>query len=231
MKKSELSELLLQSIQDREMIQKVRIAYTQRIQAVERGEDTASPELLRRWEIRHDRLQIIEQYASEDIEELCDAFPIIELATQVKGVGKLTAAKLVSQIDIRRSKYISSLWKYCGYGLDEDGERDRRKKGEKLKYNNRAKAYTHMISLALIRKKSPYRPIYDDARDKYEEEHPDWTKSHHHLAALRKVKKLFLAHLWETWRGLEGLPISDPYVLEHGGHAHKHEPKDFGWPT
>jgi hypothetical protein len=31
--------------------------------------------------------------------------------------------------------------------------------------------------------------------------------------------KIFLQHLWVTWRQLEGLPISEPYVQAIMGHA------------
>jgi hypothetical protein len=231
MTKSEIREALLQAVQAREVTQKMRVGYDLRIQAVERGDDEASPALLRQWVKWHDRFAQDERHASEDVEELAADLYIIEVMCGVHGVGVMTASKLVSQIDIERANSVSALWRYCGYGVGDDGQRDRPVKGERLKYNKRAKAYAHLIGVALIRKNSPYRPIYEKAREKYdtEEDYKDWTKAHKHMAALRKVKKLFLAHLWEVWRDLEGLPISEPYVLEHGGHVHKHEPRDFGW--
>lgn len=231
MSKREIREALLQAVQNREMTQKMRVAYDLRIQAVERGDDEASPALLKRWGRWHARFLDAEEAATEEMEELADELPIIEVACGVKGIGKTLAAKLVSQIDITRAETVSALWRYCGYGVDENGERDRPVKGEKLKYNRRAKAAAHLIGVSLIRKDSPYRPIYDNAREKYEteERYGDWTKAHYHMAALRKVKKLFLAHLWECWRDIEGLSIRPPYILDQGGHTHKHKPRDFGW--
>jgi len=54
---------------------------------------------------------------------------------------------------------------------------------------------------------------------------------HVHMAALRKVKKLFLATLWRRWREIEGLPVRSPYVEEYKGHTHIYTPEDFGWPV
>jgi len=31
--------------------------------------------------------------------------------------------------------------------------------------------------------------------------------------------KIFLQHLWVTWREIEGLPVSDPYSISIMGHA------------
>ena len=229
--KRERREALLQAVQAREISQKQRVGYDLRLQAVERGVDEASPALLKRWLRWRDRFAADERQASLEVEELASDIQIIEVMCGVNGVGKMTAAKLVSQIDIERAETVSALWRYCGYGVDDKGERDRPVKGEKLKYNMKAKAYTHLIGVSLIRKTSPYRHIYERARVKYEEEerYADWTKAHRHMAALRKVKKLFLAHLWECWRDIEGLPIREPYILENGEHTTKYEPRDYGW--
>lgn len=45
--------------------------------------------------------------------------------------------------------------------------------------------------------------------------------AHVHARAKRRTVKVFLSHLWEKWRTLEGLPVCDPYAIEHLGHAHK----------
>ena len=40
-----------------------------------------------------------------------------------------------------------------------------------------------------------------------------------HKRAIRKIVKLFIACLWETWRKGEGLPTSDPYPMTILGHT------------
>jgi Transposase IS116/IS110/IS902 family len=57
-----------------------------------------------------------------------------------------------------------------------------------------------------------------------------WTSAHQHLAALRKMEKLFLVHLWKTWREALGLPTPVPYVFAHPGsapHTDELPPEDF----
>jgi hypothetical protein len=51
------------------------------------------------------------------------------------------------------------------------------------------------------------------------------------MAALRKVKKIFLATLWTRWREMEGLPLRSPYIEEYKGHTKIYSPEDFGWPA
>ena len=47
---------------------------------------------------------------------------------------------------------------------------------------------------------------------------------------MRKMTKMFLSHLWTTWRTIEGLEVTAPYVHDILGHAHLYEPIEFGWP-
>ena len=82
----------------------------------------------------------------------------------------------------------------------------------------------------MLRTNSPYRRVYDEARGYYEQAHPDWTKAHQHAAALRKMIKLWLAHLWEVWRKLEGLPVREPYIVASDAKHHYIAPQEFGWP-
>lgn len=61
-----------------------------------------------------------------------------------------------------------------------------------------------------------------------EKEMPEpWTDNRVHLAALRKMEKIFLAHLWQKWREFEGLPTRKEYVFEYMGHTTRYEPDDF----
>jgi len=45
-----------------------------------------------------------------------------------------------------------------------------------------------------------------------------WCPLHVHEAARRKMAKIFLAHLWEVWRKVRGLPTRPPYAIEQLGH-------------
>jgi hypothetical protein len=125
----------------------------------------------------------------------------------------------------------------CGQGVNDQGERDRPRKGEKLAYNARLKSVCYLISTSFLKTRSPYRVVYDDAKTQYERtkvtgnKETDWTPAHVHMASMRKMVKVFLAHLWVTWRTVEGLPTRALYVHEYLGHTSVYAAEDFGWPT
>jgi len=52
-----------------------------------------------------------------------------------------------------------------------------------------------------------------------EERMISWTPGHLDARAKRKVAKIFLQHVWLVWRQCEELPISEPWVIAHGGHV------------
>ena len=48
----------------------------------------------------------------------------------------------------------------------------------------------------------------------------DAVKGHLDARCQRKVRKLFLGHVWAKWRTLEGLPVTDPYPMTEMGGKH-----------
>lgn len=219
----------LVDLRDRQ-IQKARIQFGNRLDALERGADNGNEkqhELVDRWYRRFDDL---ETELDRDIIQLVKDHPAYPYLIELRGIGPLLAAKLLALIDIERASHVSSLWKYAGYGVT-DGERDRPKKGEVLPYNKRLKVTCHLIATSFLKCNSPYRAIYDDSRQYYAANRPDWTPLHQHHAALRRMTKRFLSHLWIVWREVEGLPVSDPYVQAYLGHTHIDSPQDYGWPN
>jgi hypothetical protein len=143
-------------------------------------------------------------------------------------VGDILAAKVISMIDIQRADTVSALWRYAGYGV-VNGEREKPTKGEALHYNKRLKTTCYLIGSSFLRSNSPYRQIYDSSKEYYETNR-DWTKLHRHHAAMRKMIKVWLSHLWEVWRTLEGLPVRNIYAEDKLGHNHYISPQDYGWP-
>lgn len=100
------------------------------------------------------------------------------------------------------------------------GKAPKRKKGYHYLFNTGFKTLCWQISEQLIKKTNPfYREIYVKEKAKQEAEHPDLSKLHRHTRAKRKVVKIFLFHLWECWRTLEGLPVRVPYSIEKMGHT------------
>lgn len=97
-----------------------------------------------------------------------------------------------------------------------------------LCYNKRIKTTLYLVGSSFMKCGSPYRAIYDKAKIHYETT-TDWKKGHIHRAATRKMIKIFLSHLWERWRILEGLQTRRAYVLEQMGHTMEYRPEEFGW--
>lgn len=110
------------------------------------------------------------------------------------------------------------------------GERERPVKGERLHYSIRLKTTLYLIAQSMMRSRSPYRFFYDSAKTHYATSRPGWTKGHIHFAAMRKMQKIFLSHLWLRWRQVEGLPTRSLWVEEHLQHTTIYPPEQFGWP-
>ena len=211
-------------------IQKGRLQFGNRLDAITRGDDESSPAqtaIVRRW---HKHFLDMEEELDKDIAAEVKQYGIYEYVTAVKGIGPMLAAKLIAMIDINRGQHVSSLWKYAGLAV-VDGKSERPVKGQKLGYNKRVRTTCFLIASSFLKSGSPYRDEYDKSRDYYAANRPDWTDLHQHNAAMRKMVKLFLQHLWLTWRQLEGLPISRPYVHEKLGHKHYYGPEEYGWPS
>jgi predicted RNA-binding Zn-ribbon protein involved in translation (DUF1610 family) len=56
-----------------------------------------------------------------------------------------------------------------------------------------------------------------------------FTPGHIDLRAKRKMVKILIQHLWVRWRTLEGLAVSDPWVIAHGGHVDYITSESCGW--
>ncbi len=108
--------------------------------------------------------------------------------------------------------------------------RDRQIAGYCSVYSTRLKTTLYLQAASFIKCNSPYRTIYDQSKAFYTSTKPEWTKNHCHLAAMRKMAKIFLSHVWETWRKAEGLPTREVYVVEKLGHTHVFRPEDFTKP-
>lgn len=156
----------------------------------------------------------------------------------VKGIGPIMAAGLIAwRDDINKARTISAFWKYHGLSSTQS----KRKKGETLDYNPKAKTHAWKCGMQLLKAKGAYSRIYYEAKAKYEQrenikamhEHiigevvrkgkkvseyeaaggPKSYKLHIHYMALRKMIKRFLADTWIAWREVEGLSVSKPYIF------------------
>jgi 6-pyruvoyl-tetrahydropterin synthase len=161
--------------------------------------------------------------------------PIYEsFLKNIIGVGPAMAGVCISEIDITKAFYPSSLWKYAGLDVCSDGfGRSRKvehledfdyinKKGELatkkgITFNPFLK--TKLIGVlagSFIKQptdKCIYRVIYDNYKNRLENHprHKEKTKGHRDNMAKRYTIKRFLVDLYKVWRTLEDLPVAPEY--------------------
>tara|TARA_R110002073_G_scaffold70989_3_gene174797 strand:- start:653 stop:1519 length:867 start_codon:yes stop_codon:yes gene_type:complete len=172
-------------------------------------------------------------------------YPIYnEFLLGVAGVGPAMAGVMLSEIDITKAEYPSSLHKYAGLDVASDGQGRSRKKehledseyvdaeGEvKVKkgitFNPFLKTKLVGVLGSSFIKQSPdkcvYRKIYDDYKHRLEhmDAHKEKSKGHRHNMAVRYMVKMFLVDLYNAWRRIEGLPVAPTYSEAKLGKVHK----------
>jgi len=155
-----------------------------------------------------------------------------EYLEKVKGVGPAMAGIIISEIDISKSKYPSSLWKYAGLDVAEDGKGRSRKKEHlvEIEYIDKdgeiktKKGITFnpflktkllgVLGASFLRAgENKYSDIYKNYKHRLEHHkiYKDVSKGHRHNMAIRYMIKMFLVNLHMKWRGFENHPVSVPY--------------------
>jgi len=115
---------------------------------------------------------------------------------------------------------VSKLWSYVGLAPGQE-----RKKGKRVNYNPKLKTFCWKIGQSFIKFRCKGRILYEEFKKEAEQKHPDWSKLHIHNHARRKMVKLFLAAVWEKWRKMNNLPVTEPYPIQVLGHTKKITPE------
>tara|TARA_B100000676_G_scaffold245923_1_gene248546 strand:+ start:1413 stop:2285 length:873 start_codon:yes stop_codon:yes gene_type:complete len=162
----------------------------------------------------------------------------------VTGCGPAMAGVILSEIDIHKAEYPSSIHAYAGLDVASDGRgRSKRKEhlteqsyldsegNEKTKmgitFNPFLKTKLMGVLGSSFIKQSPdkckYRKIYDNYKHRLEhmDAHAEKSKGHRHNMATRYMIKMFLNDLYNAWRTLEGLPVALTYQEAKLGKTHK----------
>jgi len=190
-------------------------------------------------------LEALEIGHFKQLKGILEEFPIwTDWMEEVRGVGPALAAILISEIDIHKATYPSSLWRYAGLDVAPDGEgRSRRKnhlitrpyitkegeEAEKLSITFNPFLKTKLLGVLgssfLRMGGNPYATIYGNYKHRLENhvEHKLKTKGHRHAMATRYMVKMFLVDLYREWRALEGLIVHAPYSEGKLGMAPHHE--------
>ena len=218
-------------------IEKVRVASEVRQSHLARQgrQDPETDEL-------HRHLKDLEDFVDDRVADLIQSHPAYPWFSKIKGIGKENIAKVVALIDIEKADYISSLWKFAGFSVEDGAAPKRRRGGGKLEYNSQLRSMCWRLGSSLLRANGKFYDYYLKEKDKYYQRYenqrvkivpatslpkkdgkryePDnmMTEGHIHNMALRKEIKLFLACLWLVWREAEGLPLTKPYAIGKLGH-------------
>ena len=161
----------------------------------------------------------------------------------VRGVGPAMAGVIISEIDITKAEYPSSLWKYAGLDVASDGNGRSRKKehlvdaeyitadGEvktrkSITFNPFLKTkLVGVLGASFLRagKDNTYAKAYYEYKNRIENHpaHVEKSKGHRHNMATRYMVKRFLVDLYKEWRKLEGLPVSPEYSEAKLGKVHR----------
>ncbi len=150
----------------------------------------------------------------------------------VRGVGPAMAGVIISEINIHTAKYSSSIHKYAGLDVAEDG------KGRSMKANHlidveytdkdgniktkksitfnpflKSKLLGVLAGSFLKLNNEKYRKIYDDYKNRLVNHatYKDDTPGHRNNMAKRYMIKMFIIELYEEWKDIEGLEKFNPY--------------------
>jgi len=160
------------------------------------------------------RLIAEEEFYEKELQGMVKDHPAWIWAKEVKGAGLTGVSRLIGRIDIARLQTVSEMWAHCGLGLEPDGTRQRKQAGKKINYDAQLQSSCIMLGESLVKQKGTYYEYY--LRQK--EVHSSLSPAHCHNRAFRHMIKLFLSHLWQTWREAEGLSAPSPYafgILKH----------------
>ncbi|MHB8843076.1 MAG: TIGR-Tas system RNA-guided endonuclease [Candidatus Aquicultor sp.] len=177
-----------------------------------------------------------EESQFKDIGRTLKSYPVwTSFLDGVRGVGPAMAGVIISEIDISKAMYPSSLHKYAGLDVapnddgvmagrsrksahlvdvtytTKDGKEDVRKG---ITFNPFLKTkLIGVLGSSFIKLGGPYRDIYDGYKNRLQNR-PDLTeesKGHIHNMAVRYMIKMFLIDLHREWRKLEGYAPTEPY--------------------
>jgi len=175
------------------------------------------------------------------LEKVLDDVPVYsEYLSKVRGCGPAMSGVIVSEIDIHKAKYASSIWAYAGLDTGPDGKgRSRRKEHQvTVQYTDKSGKPAEKQSItfnpflktklvgvlgpSFIKTGSAWAQTYYGYKARLENhpEHKEKTPKHRHNMAIRRMVKLFLVDLYVNWKTLEGLPVAAPYAEAKLGLVH-----------
>jgi len=147
---------------------------------------------------------------------------------KIYGISEINAAGLIAKIgDISNFDTVSDLWAFFGLRPKSSFDFENDSKWESYEHYRQATKGERTLAVydigeQFIRKDSFYRQFYDERRKETEADkrfgEPEDNKSHYYQDARRYATKIFLSHLYEVWRRIEGLETREPYIMQEEHH-------------
>lgn len=147
--------------------------------------------------------------------------------TEAKTEAKTKRTKMIKTIERDRSEITAKACPSCGCEEYVDLGVGRQKKiaGQYINYDAKLQSITCVLGESLLRAQGKYYALYADWKDRFLAE--GLTKGHAHNRAFRHMRKLIMAHIYEVWRRVEGLPVRPPYAMEYLGHSTEITPEQM----
>ena len=192
-------------------------------------------------------LSAFESRSFKSLEKTLEDFPIYnEWLSTVRGIGPAMAAVLISEIDISKCKYASSLWKYVGLDVAPDGRGRGRYKEHLVERTYKDKEGVEKTKMGLtfspwikskligvigsgfIKLGGPYRILYDQYKHRITTDksrvalhaQQKGRLGHINAMATRYAVKMFLSDLYKNWRRIDGHEVHNSYHEGVQGHYH-----------
>jgi hypothetical protein len=215
-------------------IERVRIANENRLRSLEQVKGQVNSDEYADMEDMFNLVVILEQRLEKRLRRMMQGHPLAPWVQSSTGVGDKQGARMIAAIGDPLTKAAvigeddevieperprrgpAELWQYAGHG---DPERSRRRRGEQLQYNPKAKMRVHLVAMSCIKSRCtacreasttvawtpppesctcpdshPYRAVYDDARMAWMDR--DTSDGHKQNHALRLVGKAILKDLY-----------------------------------
>jgi len=241
---------LKSKVDDRESIIKAVLQDQNRLMAYKRSTDILDEMTLEFLEHRVYESKEILKKKDKQVQKQLDlvGHPIVSIANNVAGIGKMTIAYMLVYVDISKCNYAGNLWSYVGIVKPSY---ERYSKGESSGGCKPLRVALHRTATSIIRMRgrtemNKYIEVYDREKLRLSKSRQitksrnrkgelkemawkDTMKSHRHGAAIRKVIKHICADWWFVHRTLEGLPTPEPYVMDYLGHKNWIRPEERGW--
>lgn len=195
---------------------------------------------------RFDTVSKVWAYAGYAVQEYCTNCDkkIIPYNKRHEWVSR-TAGRLQEQNDKKikgKKAKPEELWKkaegmLCSCEHPEPKSRGQGKvSGQLADYNPEFKKQVYLCVDQFVKQGELYKELYKQYKYDYmnrpdlvaemEKRKSGESKGTAHIDAMarRKVAKIFLSHLWATWRKMEGLDVTMPYAFDILGHSDYIEP-------